>query len=195
MKTLALLTLLAATPALAECPIAGDLSSGIRVYDTVGGVETFLEIGNTVVQADFRDSTGFASRVLLGKGTHVLRSGDVENGRMVNDSITITTYPYPNVSLPIPAPRSKWDISTSVNQYGDIIAEQQSQVWRRATTLTIGDCTLNAIRGKVTYARAGSTLIEDVAYFPDLGFTLLLSFKFTDEPGDTFTFTRIEAVQ
>lgn len=196
MKPLMIAALMAATPALADCPTGADLATGIRITETDGTVQVYQQAGPGVVQVDLTWPDGSRSRNLLARGTHVLQLADIENGSLLPDSIVNTAYPVGAADLPLPTPNGRWDVQTTVRGYGEIYREDQSQRWGPLAKFTIGACSYAVLDGKVTYTSDDDFVItEGIYYFTDLGIGLLYSYDDTETDPDTYTFRSIEAVR
>lgn len=190
MRSLLALLLLS-TPALADCPDAGDLASGIQVGEDDGTVHIFRDLGNGVVEQTGTYTDGYTFRTLLAQGVHVLQLSDTENGKVIPDSIANTAYPDNAADLPVPAAGMTWQVNTTINAYGDIYAEEQSQVWGQPTSLSVGACTFNALPGKITYVSDGDVIVESLYFLPDAGFALLVGYDDTGGDPSVYTYTSI----
>lgn len=195
MKALILLPLLTATPALADCATGADLSTGIRMIEGDGTTYILTAQSNGVVRQDAFYSDGYVSRNLLGHGVHVLQLADVEDGAMVPDSILNTAYPMAVADMFVPTSSSNWSAETTINAFGYIYAETQSQTWGEAFDMTLGDCTYTALPGKIKYASDGLTIDEGVYYFPDLGVSFLHAYDDNESDPDQFTLLTIEPAE
>lgn len=195
MKPIVLIALLAGSPAWATCPVGADLQGGIRVVEGEGAIHIYTPQRNGIVQMETTYSDGYVSRNLLAQGNHVLQLADVEDGMLVPDSILNVGYSTPPATLPVPSPNSVWNTQTIVRGFGDIYREIQTQTWGDTFNLTIGDCTYEAIEGKLRYQSDDETIDEGVYFIPELGFSLLHSYDDTAGEPDVFTFVRIEAVK
>lgn len=195
MKPLLVLTLLAATPAWADCPTGTDLTTGIRVVESDGVSHIYRDIGKGVVQVDIDYGDGFTSRNLLAQGNHVLQLADTENGQVLSDSVSNTAYPTRAADLPVPTPNMVWNVDTTVKAFGDIYAEKQTQTWGDTFNLTIGTCSYDAIEGALTYTADDYTITEGVYYIATLGIGLLFAYEATDVEREIYTFSDIAAVQ
>ena len=196
MKFLALLPLLAATPVFAECPVAADLDSGIRVIETDGTVNLFVNIGDGVVQNDGVAPDGYRFRNILAQGTHLVELGDVDDGSYILGTQQSVSYGVPRGSLPIPTANSTWSVETVVTlDDGGSYPETQSQRWGAPTTLSIGDCTYDMIPAKLTYINSDYEVYEGLHYLPALGLALLNTYQIKGDVPSVYTAARIEAVR
>jgi hypothetical protein len=195
MKPLLTLTLLAAAPALADCPTGADLATGIRVLEADNTTHIYSDNGKGIVQVDITYDGGGVSRNLLAQGNHVLQLSNIENGRVIPDTIANTAYPTSAENLPIPTANDVWTVQTTVNAYGDIYAETQMQTWGDTFTLTIGTCSFEAIKGALKYVSDANTIDEGVYFIPALGISLLYSYGDLEMAPEVYSFTQIEAVR
>lgn len=193
MKHLACVVTIVASPALADCPTGADLANGITFVTDRDETDTFTELGRGVVQIENHLDDGIVFRTLLAQGVHVLQLSDVENGRVVPDSILNTAYPLPAVELPVPEPLSQWSVDTTINAYGDIYRETQTQVWGQTMTYVVGECAFTGIPGKIKYESDGLTIDEEVMFLPDLGLSLLLSYDDNEFPQETYSYVSVRA--
>lgn len=195
MKPIVLLALTLGTPALADCPTRADLATGITVTEDDGTAHVFRDLGNGLVEQTGTYSDGYTFRNLLGQGVHVVQLADVEDGRIVPDSILNTAYPARATDLPIPYAGLQWGIDTTVRGFGEIYAERQEQVWGAQITMTIGDCALIALPGKISYASQEGVILETVYYLPQQGMSLLMSYRDPDGTIDEFTYVSLGIAQ
>jgi len=191
MKPFLVLTLLAATPAWAECPTGKDLATGIRVTETDGTFHVYRDIGKSIVQVDINYGDDLTSRNLLAQGNHVLQLADTDNRAIVPGTVVNTAYPSAAAELPIPTANLTWTIDTTVKAYGDIYAETQTHTWGDTFNLTIAECSFDAIEGELIYNSDGYIVTEGVYYIPALGIGLLYAYAGTDLEREVYTFTGI----
>ncbi|MEL6958392.1 MAG: hypothetical protein AAGL89_05500 [Pseudomonadota bacterium] len=186
----------ASTGAALACPTAADLEAGIVIMEDDGTRNVFTSVRNGVVSQDGVTPDGFEFRTLLAQGVHVLQLADTEDGALIPDTVYTTSYPDPVNTLPIPEAGLTWDVSTGITSFEETYTEQQSQVWGAMVPFSIGECTYDAIPGKVEYLSDLSHFREQIIFVPALGLGLLTSsvdIGFEDEPG-TFTYVSISAL-
>lgn len=184
------IVIVGALPALA-CPTGADLTNGIRVTEGDGTTNDFRSLRSGVVQQDGRATDGYTYRTLLGQGVHILQLADTENGALIQDTVYSTAYPTSPGDLPIPTPGSRWEVDTSIRSVDEIYAEAQTQAWGNVVPFTIGDCTYDAIPGKVDYISDGFHIKETLMFMPDLGFALLMVYEDVGYDVTTFTYADI----
>ena len=148
MKTPILLALLAASPTWADCPLAADLTTGIRVTEDTGTLNTFVAIGGSVVQQDGATTDNYNFRNMLAQGTHLLSLSDAENGEPIADTLISTAYSIAPNDMPRPQPSMTQTYDTTVTTSDGSYSETQTQSWGQTTTLTIGDCTYDMRGGR-----------------------------------------------
>ncbi|MDB4214069.1 hypothetical protein N9741_04330 [Octadecabacter sp.] len=195
MKPMILVSLIATTPAFAQCPVGADLQNGIRAIESDGVSHVYTAQRNGIVEVEINSSDGYVSRNLLAQGNHLLQLADVENGMLVPSSITNYSYSTPPATLPVPSANAVWNTQTIVREGLEIYREIQTQTWGATFDLTIGACTYDAIPGKLRYEREDYSIDEGVYFIPELGFSLLYSYNDdqSTEP-DIYTIVLIEAV-
>lgn len=196
MKSVLLIPLLAATTAVADCPVAGDIATGIRVTESGGTVNLFTDAGADRVNSDSVTEYGKTYRNVLVHGTHLIELGDTVDGVWQMESLHIVTYNMPTRDMPIPAPLTTWTVETSIATPGlSGYPETQTQRWGALTTLKIGNCTYDMIPGKITYTNEDFVVFEGLHYLPALELAFLHSYQQQGEDGDTYTAISIEVVQ
>lgn len=186
---------LCAGPAMAECPTGADMTTGVRVYESNGTQSIMRDQGDGIVTLDGVLSDGRGFRTLLGRGAHVLVISDTENGVNIPGSVLTNTYAMAPADMPLPEPFAQFTFQTDVDAYGDAFTETQTQAWGGVFDYTIGDCTYDALPGKIVYSNRSRTINETVTYIIDLGFVYLNSFQMEPNPPARYAATRIEAVQ
>jgi len=195
MKSLMILTLCAASPALADCPVAADLAGGVRVTETTGTINLFTAQPNGRVQNDGTAVNGYLYRNLLVQGTHLAELGDTDGRDYLPDTRRTVTYPRPDAQMPVPTPNTTATYETTITTSGGSYPETQDQSWGAMTTLTIGDCSYDMIPGKITYTNTDYVVFEGLHYLPALELALLHSYQIEGSAPDIYDAATIEAVQ
>jgi len=195
MRSILLLTCLAASPAFAQCPTEADLTGGILITEMDGTTNQFTGQGNGIVQNDGRAPDGFTYRNRLAQGTHLIELGDTDGRNYINDSRIEVSYPQAAARLPIPTASSRWNVETVVSDSNGRYPESQTQSWGAMTTLTIGNCSYDMIPGKVSYTNADYVVFEGLYYLPELKFAFLNTYQIKGEDPSVYTPMRIEAVR
>lgn len=183
-----------ASPALA-CPTAADLPAGIRATQSDGAYEIYqtadaLTVNQTAVFAE--NERGLNTLI---KGVYVARLSFEMDGVLELDSVLATTYSDGPRNLPIPTPSLKQQFQTSVASIDGVYSETQNHVWGPMQKVTIGDCTFDAITGRVTYNDGNNRFVETILYLPAVGIGLLTAYDVPDEPAEVFTYIRLEALK
>lgn len=195
MKALLVLTLFAASPVLAECPVAADLADGVRVTESDGTVNLFTAIGDGAVVNDGTSPDGYTYRNILAQGTHLVELGDTSNGAYIPDTRRVVNYPFARVDMPIPSAAASFDFATTITTGTGEYAETQTQKWGTLSSLTIGACTYDMIPAKVVYTNADYVVLEGLYYLPALELALLHSYQIQGEPASNYVASKIETVQ
>lgn len=182
---------LTAQPLLAACPTAGDLATGIHLYDTDGGIETFTQHSDTSVLSmlDFGDGAG--SRAVLLAGVYLVEIVDLENNQPLRDTRTTYSLPLPEGGAPIPSPGGNWTVQGAKMEDGAIDRDTQAYSFGQQTTATIGECSYDMIPINVAYLDESDGYAEIIHYLPSLGISYLVQAGGRDEEPDRFTYTRI----
>lgn len=199
IRHIAATLLLLPVAAVADCPVAADLETGIEIRYADDSSEIYNRLGDEVVMV----SEGGADptwRNLLARGVFVLQLASLEEGRVDPAYTTNITYPVPlaDLSLPVPGGTAIYHTVTNEANFATISTETQTHSYGEAGSLVIGDCSYGMIPMDVTYSGAGdwaTTYIEEIGYLPDLGIGVLLSFREEgDDELDTFEPVSIRAV-
>ncbi len=190
-----LLTLLTClgTPALADCPDASDMGHGVRLWDDVGGTETFYTQSHHLVRGEYEDGQGYGARYLLLAGTYVVQVFDTENGAPLPDTRTTTLYPVAPETRPQITPGSRWDAKAIVHEANDIYNSNESHIFGPDTEISIGDCNYGMIP-IISIYHDQDGYEERLNYLPEFGFAYLVEMKDRDEAPVRYGYTKIEAV-
>ncbi|CUH75331.1 hypothetical protein [Tropicibacter naphthalenivorans] len=174
IRTLALLALLPGA-ALAQCPTAADLETGIRFQVDENDIEIFTNLTEDVVQSDFwaggEPMEGSVSQ--YSRTGYLLQFVSREGGEIKPEWRTTYAFPYAPGDLPVlqPGDSFQWDVMMR-NQDGlmkeNHLFEVQAPVQR-----TYGNCTYEVIPYSVTYVDGSDKPNKDTMdYLPGLGVTL-----------------------
>ena len=188
-----LVPILLAGPALADCPTADDLATGIRVTETTGDYSTYRDAGDGVVEVTISFEGEDTALNQLARGVYVLRLASTEDDVLILSSVIASDYGMAPADLPLPAPNTENSFEVRSTSFDWSGTETQTHRWGADKTVTIGDCTWRAIPGTLDYETELETWSETVLFLPDLGLGLLTSITDANET-QTFTFTSIEAV-
>lgn len=187
---------LLAGPALADCPVAADLASGIRLISEDGTREVYLQQGPGVVEMTGTYPDGYTSRTLLGQGIYVLELVDLIDGQADLSTRLTFAFPMQPGEIPIPAAGDVWQVKTAMWDGYESIAETISARWGSLARVTYGDCSYDMIAGTLSYSSADYSHQEVIHYLPQLGFGALYSYDDADLPEpDVYVVVGIERVE
>lgn len=165
--------LLAAAPALAECPTPDDLARGIRVEFQDGKVETFRAGGPGLVEVAGLSPDGGTYRYTLAHGVHILSFEALDaDGRPDPERATTYDYGRPAADLPVPEPLGRFATGVTATDGAGPRSEPQSQAWGAPSTTILDGCAFDTIDGIVAYETANA-YVEGLLYFPGLGLSVL----------------------
>lgn len=191
-----LVLLASAGPALAACPVPGDLDTGIRVTEGDGTVSVYRQVAPGIVEAAVTWDDGFGARNRLLHGVFVERLVNVDVEGVIDlNSVLQTTFADPPEAIDLPVAGLNGQLASTVTTTDASFAESVIYRWGDATRKKIGPCAVKIIPGEVTYANEVDTAVEELWYAPDLGFAILVGYTMNDEPKDVFEITGIEAVK
>jgi hypothetical protein len=192
---LALSALIALAPlaALAECPVAADLETGIRLSDGEGS-ETFVRDSDLSVIATYEAEGAPPTQSLLAHGIYVMSNADLEDGTPVSGTEVTYVYPVNVPDLPLPIPGGTFE--TTVMRLGDgqMSNQRETYAFGEMTSVTIGACSFEMIPITARYPDEGPDRYEVIHYLPELGFGYLAEYH-DAQMDDIYTYTAIEAVQ
>ncbi|WP_019954557.1 hypothetical protein [Yoonia vestfoldensis] len=181
-----------AAPAMAACPVAADLATGIRLIGDDGAVETYRTLRPHVIELIVAYDDGYADRSTLGQGVYVLDVVELYNALPNPDTISTYAYPVAVEAMPLPAPGEVWRTRAVVDGIYD---DKMTASWSDMTTMTYGDCIYTVIPGEIVYSGEGYRQTEGLHYLPDLGIAYMASFASDDSDSiDTYTILSITAV-
>lgn len=197
MTRLVTLLLTSALPlqALAQCPVAGDLSAGIYATDDEGSVTHFYADGENVVEhTAYADSTESYTYVVY-RGLIPLGSEEYEAGRRSQGYGE--TYVYRrDVRAFTPEPDSYWQdrVVTTYEDESEPEAEQYTIATGPLHEIDLAGCTYEAFAvTQISLFRPSGSFLYTQQYIPELGMAVFTSFL--DEEGltewDTVAFSSI----
>lgn len=185
-----------AGPAFAECPVSGDLSTGIRATLDDGTYEDFLVLDNGLVEMVGHYDDDYTTRYFLAHGTYVVQAIDVEGGKPIPDTRWTYSYPINPTELPVPEADARWSGKVAGLDSGGAFQETHSHRWGVATTVSYGSCRYDMILGTLVYKGDGYEFSEEVQYLPELGIGLLTGFfEEAEDVDDIYTYVTIEKIQ
>ncbi len=162
--------LLIAAPMAMACPVADDLTKGIRF--TVDGTDTeeYRRMSPGLVEALYRTAEGDLTRNLLGQGVYLLEYVDVIDGDP--DPSTRTTYAFPGKpeELTVPTPGTSISYDVVVNYAGDLDKERQTYSFGQKSLLNFGACEYEMIVVEVRYSPDETEMVDYLYYMPEFGF-------------------------
>ncbi len=191
------LIFLAATPAVAKCPVKDDLfAGGIEVRWDDDTVEVYRDIGGGLVQTESVYGDGYVSRLKLAKGVYVAELVDLNDGVLDLDSVVMYRYPMAAEDMPLPEANGQWRVHTTYTDTYESYKETQTHIWGAEQTVTYGDCTYAVIPGRLEYRSDHYNHDEGIHYVSELGIGLLTSYKDDEYPEpDIYTVTGIRALR
>ncbi|RYH00843.1 hypothetical protein EU805_16685 [Salipiger sp. IMCC34102] len=171
MNRLILPSLLAAGPALAECPKPSDLATGIRVEYSDGMVEVFRSAGPGMVEAVGLFSDGEPFFLMeMARGLYVTSYAEIWGDFIDVENATLHNFGAPATELPLPVPGKSWDAQAQVIYPGEAPGDvTQRFVSGASETLTVGDCSFESVEVITAYER-DDNYVEGMSYLRDFGF-------------------------
>lgn len=179
----------------AACPQAADLAGGVRVSEADGVTHVFRNAGGGVVTVDSDYQDGAIGKNQLARGVYVLRLAVEDSGVLDVASIFETSYHVGLAALPLPKPKLRQTLDTTVTTSAERYAERQDQVWGVISPVMIGACQYDGLTGQITYTNDIETFTETILYLPEIGIGLLAASQYVDELAETYVFTDISAVK
>ncbi len=183
--------------AQSDCPVRADLAGGIRFDIDGGDTETFTLVKPGLLRAIYSaagNDEGEVIEVLLAKGLYVVKLRDIADGKTVEGSLTILSFPLATSDLPDAVPGTTWNVSPAKRKDGDIRAERQEYAFGAPITKTYGACTYEVIPVDINYPDETGPYRDLVHYLPALGLSYLAGYTDNDGPV-TFDYTGISAVE
>ncbi|MDA7425944.1 hypothetical protein [Thalassococcus lentus] len=172
MRPLIGLALLAApSAAIAACPTANDLSTGIRFEVSGGDAEVFTTFGESSLQSIYFIGDDPVTRVLLARGLYLLEVVDIDESGAL-DLATRSTYAYamPPGELPLPKAGSTYSAEYVLTENGQPSSETELYSFGQETGVSFGACEYAAIPIDVRY---GNGDIDELMWLPELGLSYL----------------------
>jgi hypothetical protein len=154
------------------CPVAADLTRGIRIDFQDGSYEIYRQTEPGLIRVTGTSGDGSVYEMYLAQGAHLVLFQDVEYGQPVEGSITRTDYGISASDLPAPMPGGRWQAETTVTDSVGTRSETQVHAYDRITAVQIGDCTYGAI-GMLIAFQSDDNYLEYVQFFPELGISYL----------------------
>ena len=177
--------LLAATlphMALAECPVADDLATGIVFEVGDSDTETFLRQDDQLIYATYEDKDGIGSRVLLGQGVYLLELVDTETGNPLQGTRSTYSFPLLPGQMPQILPGSTWTVKVATLDTEGLGEEVQHYSFGTAAEASFGACTYDMIPIEILYMEdSDEPTIDHLTYLPKLGISFLAA---TDYDGE-----------
>lgn len=169
-------TLILAAGAVAAqdaCPTSADLAGGIRVDLLDGNEEVFTGTPERLEVQGFFDGEFFYKYTLI-NGYHAVLWVDYDYGEVLGR----TTYAFgmPAADLPVPRPDTPGPhvLQAAVLDYGQFYGETQTLTYVGEDEIDFGGCTYRAEMSTFDITDTdGYAWIYGMAYFPDLGFSLI----------------------
>jgi hypothetical protein len=172
-----------------ECPTGDDLTSGIRIFETNGRVETYTSGPRDTVVKTILDENGDGSENVLAQGIYMVATQDILDGRKQPGTRATYTYSLKSGELPEPVSGLRWTVEVVSFDADGLFAKEHVIQFGETTRLGLGDCIYDMIPIEVTYMKN-----KEVLYFlPELGFAPVVSWGLGIGL-ERFTFTGIEAI-
>jgi hypothetical protein len=174
----ALVTLLAADPVAATCPVSrADAEAGVLVTMDDGSTIVITRGAANTVSEDWTYPDGFRLRLRAVHGVHAIEFGEIDaEGAIVPG--TEETTEFAGAMPPEPVPGQVWSTTGRVF-YGPKDSREDggeityNSVVRAEGTLQIGACTYAALTVTNRIGDASGARLEEVDFLPDLGVAIL----------------------
>lgn len=168
--------------AQSACPTLADRATGISVSFEDGSTEVFRP-GNdpAVTIVDGVDTDGFAYRMELIHGTHLLVYENVVDGRPDPASRVSYDYGMAPSAMPVPVPGGRWKADVTATAVDGPRPEAQVQAYDVAVSVDIGGCTYDRIEVLIAYDTT-DFYTESVHYLPALDIGFLVWSETVDSP-------------
>ena len=164
-----------AMPAMADCPIADDLSDGIQ-FTLAGGKETdvYRHGSRGVIEMYTTYADGLTERTLLGEGVYMLEVVNTNDGQPDPASRVTFDFQQPPQAMANPKPhmRIKLDLETRVGTDAPTTQETLTVQWGAISEVTYGSCIYRRIPGTFQYEHSGNSAILYRYFLPDLGISV-----------------------
>ncbi len=167
---------LGAAPVLAQtsCPTAADLARGIQLTYDDGTVEVYRSTDRAgVIDVYGEDPFGYAYRMLIAHGTHLLMYEEVVNGASDPNSRQTYDYGVSVANMPVPFPGGRWAVDVIATTVEGPRSETQVQAYDAIVTQRIGPCRYDRIEAVIAYDTADD-YIEGIHFLPELGLGYLV---------------------
>lgn len=165
-----------ASPAWAECPVSGDLDTGIQLSHEDGTVEVYRAISPGIVELIGEYPDGYISRTLTGQGVYLLEFADLVDGEI--DPSTRITYAMRDLPTDLPVPKDgvTFRAAMTVTNSDEMYAEKLAATWGEQTQMTYDGCSYTMIPGTLSYVNSDYSYEEGLHYLPELEFAYLASY-------------------
>ncbi len=187
--------LLGASPALAQCPTAADLRSGVSFTLADGSTEVFRRIGPDKIEAIFADRLGGTTRNVLAKGIYLVDVGDLVGGKLDPVTRSVTTFPVSDANLPDPTPGTRWNVEVIAKEAVGTIRSKEEYVFGSKSTFAIGSCTYSAVPITLTYLDLPRGNFDEYIWLDELGLSVVVKESYGVGDVDNYRYTRVEAVK
>lgn len=174
IRILALLLLPGVATAQGACPVAEDLSRGIRVTFDDGGTQSFRRAGEPgVVRIAGRAWDGSAYRMEVGQGLYVLTYVYLGADGMPDEASRVSyDYGMAPAELPVPAPGGRFQAVATMTDATGVFAQAISQAAGEVERREIGGCSYDVLPLGIAYDTVNA-YTEGLDYLPELGIALL----------------------
>ncbi len=197
MRTLVLaLALTAPAAAVAACPTAADLETGIRFEVAGGEWEIFTTLPNGMIVSEYFLEPKVSSRTILAKGLYMVELVDLENGDFVPGTRSTFAFPVAPDQMPDPRDGGGWNLQVAVSDQDGLFAETQVYEFGTVQNQTYGACTYDMIPVNFWFGEGeiDPELYDVMHYLPQLGIAYLAEAK-GGEYADVFDYVGISVVK
>lgn len=188
--SLALVAMASPGLALADCPEAADLASGIAFIGAHDEREVFTAQGGDMVSSTYRTADGYASEALMAHGVFLIELLDLVGTE--GESRTSYEFPMEINEIALPEAGGEWDVMVSVTDGENNVFEKQFYTYGARETHSYGDCAYEVIPFTAEYSTAAD-VVETYHYLPELGLSYL--YGVLDPTGEaTYPYLEVEAL-
>ncbi|WP_425099279.1 hypothetical protein [Tropicibacter sp. S64] len=194
MRSLTLIAALWAPAVLAECPVAADLDTGIRMRTADGAYEELKTFTPGTVTSHYYENGTLDSRVLLARGLYMVEFIQARDGALDTTARDTYSYGHSPQDIPLPEVGKSLQMPVVINEGGEI--SQGLDVFEAdpETTMTFGDCTYTVLPVRMYFDPADRETYDILHYLPDLGASYLAR-SFYPGADDVYDYVAIEKME
>lgn len=173
MRSLTLIAALWAPMALAECPVAADLETGIRITTAEGDYEELKSFTPGTVVSHYYAKGALDSRVLLARGLYMIEFIPALEGALETGERDTYSYDYSPDKVPLPVVGKSLELPLVINESGTIsegldVFEADPEI-----DVTYGDCSYRVLPIRQYFNVNDRETYDILHYLPDLGISYL----------------------